>query len=73
MQFSTRKLWGPIGKSREHRSECCFVEEKEDSGRGGYEQKSFGGEREFMVVVLLIAGLWWVRRESPPCWGSEVK
>lgn len=56
--------------SENKRGETYFIKKKGEIGRGGYEQKSIGGEQEFRVVVASHRlNLWfligWAIRKSP--------
>ena len=51
LQFRTCKLWQTIAKSREYRRGALFYRGKEEFGRGCFETRFVGGEREFWVVA----------------------
>lgn len=42
-----------IGNSNTKRKECCFMEKKDQVGRGCFEPKSTGEKQEFREIVSL--------------------
>ena len=51
LQFRTSKLWQIIGRSGDQRRGLLFYREKEEVGKGCFEQSPLG-ERDFMVVIV---------------------